>query len=101
MKGHLNSEFGEILVDADVIASFDLDAPELSDDLEAGEITGTIIGSVWIGDHYQYIVRTEDEEDFVCNTPYQWNIGDHVSVHVPPEKIALRLKKGLDSYVAE
>lgn len=89
------------LNDADVIASFDLDAPELSDDLEAGEITGTIIGSVWIGDHYQYIVRTENEEDFVCNTPYQWNIGDHVSVHVPPEKIALRLKKGLDSYVAE
>ena len=60
---------------------------------------GSIIGAVWIGDHYQYIVRNENEDDFVCNTPYAWNIGDKVSIKLPVSKISLRLKKGLDNYV--
>lgn len=87
------------LSDAEVVASFDLDSPELSDNLEEGEIQGSIIGAVWIGDHYQYIVRNENEDDFVCNTPYAWNIGDKVSIKLPVSKISLRLKKGLDNYV--
>ncbi len=87
--------------DAEVIASFDLDCAELSDNLEEGQIQGKIISAVWIGDHYQYIVRTESEDDFVANTPYAWNVDDEVSVKVPPKKIVLRLKKGLDNYVVE
>ena len=87
------------LSDAEVVASCDLDSPELSDNLEEGEIQGSIIGAVWIGDHYQYIVRNENEDDFVCNTPYAWNIGDKVSIKLPVSKISLRLKKGLDNYV--
>ena len=89
------------LTDADIIASFDLESPELSDNLEEGDVQGEIIGAVWIGDHYQYIVRNELEDDFVCNTPYAWNIGDKVSVKVPTNKISIRLKKGLDNYVVK
>jgi spermidine/putrescine transport system ATP-binding protein len=57
--------------------------PVLSDDLSQGHSQGTIVSSVWLGDHYQYIVRTDDEEDFIANTPYQWNEGDIVSVDIP------------------
>lgn len=87
------------LTDADVIASFDLDCAELSDNLEEGQIEGKIQSAVWIGDHYQYLVRNENEDDFVCNSTYAWNVGDEVSVKIPTEKISIRLKKGLDSYV--
>lgn len=86
------------LNDADVIATCDLDAVELSDNLENGEIVGRIVSSVWLGDHYQLLVRTEEEEDFVCNTPYTWNEGDEVAIHLPKEKIHLRLKKEISEY---
>lgn len=85
--------------DAEVVAEIALDKVELSDDLSNGESKGTVINSVWIGDHYQFIVRTDDEEDFVVNTPYNWNERDMVSVSVKKEDIKLRLKKDLDEYV--
>ncbi|MCQ2742574.1 MAG: ATP-binding cassette domain-containing protein [Bacilli bacterium] len=87
--------------DADVIAEIGLDQIDISDDLSSGQSQGTIIEMVWIGDHYQYIIRTDDEEDFVANSPYTWNENDTVSVSVKPEDIKLRLKKGLDEYVVE
>lgn len=86
------------LTDADVVATTTLDAPQLSDDLSAGTVSGHVISVVWIGDHYQYIVRTDEEEDFVVNTPYQWNENDAVSVKIESAKIRLRLKKDLDEY---
>jgi len=87
--------------DADVVAECGLDAPVLSDNLETGHSQGRIISSVWLGDHYQYLVRTDDEEDFVCNTPYQWNEGDTVAVDIPAESIRLRLKKDPENYVID
>lgn len=87
--------------DADVVAEVDLDKIELSDDLSVGVAQGRIVSSVWIGDHYQYIVRTEDDEDYVVNSPYTWNEGDMVSVSIDKKDIRLRLKGDLDSYVVE
>ena len=84
--------------DADVVAEVGLDKIELSDDLSYGQSQGRIVNAVWIGDHWQYIVRTDDDEDFVCNAPYTWNENDLVSVSIKPEDIRLRLKKGLDEY---
>jgi spermidine/putrescine transport system ATP-binding protein len=86
------------LTDAEVVASTSLEAPQLSDDLSLGHCTGRLINSVWQGDHYQDIVRTEDEEDFVINTPYQWNEGDVVSVDLKADDISLRLKKDISEY---
>ncbi len=85
--------------DAEVVAEVDLDKVELSDDLSLGQAKGTIIQSVWIGDHYQYIVRTEDEEDYVVNSPYSWNENDMVSISIKKEDIRLRLKLDADQYV--
>ena len=87
--------------DAKVVAECDLDAPILSDDLSQGHSQGTIVSSVWLGDHYQYIVRTDDEEDFICNTPYQWNEGDIVSVDIAVDDLHLKLKKDADEYVTD
>ena len=88
--------------DAEVIAEVDLDKIELSDNLSLEEgAKGRIINLVWIGDHYQYIVRTDEEEDYVVNTPYSWNQNDLVSVQIKPEDIRLRLKKSADEYVVD
>ncbi|HBB05642.1 MAG TPA: spermidine/putrescine ABC transporter ATP-binding protein, partial [Firmicutes bacterium] len=89
------------LSDAKVVASCSLEDPVISDNLEEGLAKGTIISAVWIGDHYQYLIRTEGEEDFLANSPYQWNVGDIVSVDIAKEKIKLRLKKDIGAYVVE
>jgi len=80
------------LYDFDVKAEVDMNDITISDNLEEGNITGHIIQSIWKGDHYQVIVRTEDEEDFILNTEYTWNENDLVSVSIPKDKIRLKAK---------
>lgn len=84
--------------DADVVAEIELADVKISDDPENGNASGTIISSIWKGDHYQVIVRTEIEEDYVLDTPYQYNEGDFVSISVDANKINLRLKGELSKY---
>ena len=84
-----------------VRATIPLDKVELSDDLDNGQSQGTIIEVVWIGDHYQYIVRTDDDEDFIVASDYSWNENDLVAIRVEKKDIALKLKKDLDSYEIE
>ncbi len=86
------------LTDIDVIASVDMKDIEISDNLEDGNITGQIIQMVWKGDHYQLIVRTIDEEDFVVDTVWTWNEFDTVSVKIDKSKIKLKLKEDLSKY---
>ena len=71
---------------------------EISDVLDEGNITGQIIQMVWKGDHYQLIVRTEDEEDFIVDTEWTWNELDTVSVKIDSSKIKLKLKEDLSKY---
>lgn len=61
-------------------------------------MTGQIVQMVWKGDHYQLIVRTEDEEDFVLDTEWTWNELDTVSIQIRPDKIRLKLKDDLSKY---
>ncbi len=86
------------LTNLNVVAEVDLKDIEISDDQDAGNITGQIVQMVWKGDHYQVIVRTEDEEDFVLDTEWTWNELDTVSVKVNPNKIKLKLKDDLSKY---
>ena len=65
----------------------------MSDDREEGGAEGNIISLIYKGDHYRYIVRTENEEDYVLASEDLWNENDHVSLIIPPEKIKLTLKK--------
>jgi len=86
------------LNDADVKADVEFVDVEISDDLDLGNTTGKIIQMIWKGDHYQYIIRTEDEEDFITNSEYTYNEGDIVSVSIDPSKIKLKIKGDINKY---
>ena len=83
------------LNDVDVIATIDFNKLEISDDKEAGQIKGHVISIIWIGDHYQVIVRTEKKKTLFLESPYLWNENDFVSVKVESEDISLKLKAEL------
>ncbi|MCR5078554.1 MAG: ABC transporter ATP-binding protein [Bacilli bacterium] len=83
---------------ASVRALVALDKIEISDDLSAGNAKGEIIEAVWKGDHYRYIIRTEEEEDYILDSTYSWNEKDLVSVIIKAEDIVLKLKKDLSEY---
>ena len=94
-EGYVITKEGEKidLKDVDVIAEVDMAKIQISDDPDAGEVMGHIIQIIYKGDHYQIIVRTdENEEDFIVDTDYTWNENDYVSVHIPAEYIKLKLK---------
>ena len=82
------------LTDVDVNVEVGLKDIEISDDQDVGGAVGNIISMIYKGDHYQLIVRTdENEEDFVFDTEDTWNENDRVSVIIPKEKIKLTLKQ--------
>ncbi|MBE7089508.1 MAG: ABC transporter ATP-binding protein [Clostridiales bacterium] len=95
-EGYLVTAEGERLdlTDVDVNVEVGLKDIEISDDAEAGGAIGNIVSIIYKGDHYQLIVRTdENEEDFVLDTEYTWNENDRVSVIIPKDKIKLTLKE--------
>lgn len=98
-EGYLISEKGikYDLNDADVIINIDMNDIEMSDNVDEGNVVGNIIQLVYKGDHYQYIVRTE-EEDFVIDSEWTWNELDMVSIKISPEKIKLKLKGDIKQY---
>ena len=61
---------------------------EMSDDADKGGTTGNIISLIYKGDHYQYIVRTENEYDFIFDDEDLWNENDFVSLIIPKENIS-------------
>jgi spermidine/putrescine transport system ATP-binding protein len=89
------------LNDADVIAEVGLGDIEISDVEDSGNVSGKIVDIVYKGDHYQVMVRTDVEEDFVIDTLYSWNIDDVVWVSIPKNKIKLTLKGDIKKYVIE
>ena len=89
------------LDDADVIAEIGLSDIEIVDGHDNGNANGVILQTMYMGDHYQVIVRTEEEEDFVVDTQDNWNEGDLVSVIVKPEHISLTLKGSIEKYEVE
>ncbi len=87
------------LTDADVKAIIGLNDIEVMDSEEDGTAAGTIVSIIYKGDHYQIIIRTDEDEDFVTNTEYTWNEFDRVSVKVESAKIKLVLKQEASQYV--
>ena len=86
------------LTDADVTVNIDMVDIEISDNLEEGNTIGEIIEMVYKGDHYQLVVRTDDEDDFVLDTEWTWNENDKVSIKIDPSKIKLTLKGDISKY---
>ena len=84
--------------DADVTATIPTTAFSISDDTDGANVTGEIITSVYKGDHYVVLVRSEDEEDYFVSTPYTFNPGDIVGLKVDTSSIKLKLRGDLTSY---
>lgn len=74
----------------EVIASFEPDDADMTDDAKNGDVEGTIISFYYIGDHYSYTVRSESEEDYVVSDEDLWNQGDRVGVILPEITITLK-----------
>ncbi|MDE6373534.1 MAG: ABC transporter ATP-binding protein [Clostridia bacterium] len=94
-EGYLMTAQGEKLdlTGVEVDVEVDTHDIEMSDDTAAGGVCGNIISMIYKGDHYRYIVRTEEnEEDYVLSCPDLWNTGDLVSIIIPKDKIKLKLK---------
>ncbi len=64
----------------------------MSDDPDEGGARGHIISLIYKSEYYRYIVRTENEEDYVLACEDLWNENDHVSLVIPKDKIRLTLK---------
>ena len=86
------------LDDADVIASIDFTDVQIVDGHDKGNVNGTVVETIYKGDHYAVLVRTAEEEDYILATDDTWNEGDLVSVIVEPSKIRLTLKGDLNKY---
>lgn len=94
-EGYLVTAGGEKLDLAGVEVNVEVDTHDIvmTDNVDEGGAKGNIISLIYKGDHYRYIVRTEEnEEDFVLSCPDLWNTGDLVGIIIPKEKIKLSLK---------
>ena len=93
-EGYIITQEGEKidLTDVDVIVKVGLKDIELTDVEEDGDVAGTVVSSIYKGDHYQLIIRTDNEEDFVVDTEYQYDENDRVFVKIAKDKINLTLK---------
>ena len=89
------------LTDADVKVEVGLKDIEIIDNEEDGIISGEIVSIIYKGDHYQIIIRTEEDEDFVVDTEWTWNENDKVSVLIPKDKIQMKLVKEAKEYVVD
>ena len=83
---------------AKLTVEFPKEKVELSDDTEASSITGVVCNPIYKGDHYAVLVKTEDDDTFIIDTPYTYNDGDQVSVIIHKEDIKIRLKGDIDEY---
>ena len=86
------------LTGAKLTLEIDRTKVQISDDTELGQIEGVVSLSIYKGDHYAIIVDTEDDESFVLDTEYEYNVGDKVSVTLPKDDIQIRLKGDISEY---
>lgn len=84
---------------ADVIAKVEPNGFQISDDTSEANATGRVISSVYKGDHYIILVRSEEEEDFFVSTPYTFNVDDIVGITAEKSAIKLKLRGDISDYV--
>ena len=92
--GYLITAKGEKLdlTDTEVNVEVGLHDITMSDNLDEGGARGNIISMIYKSEYYRYIVRTENEEDYVLACEDTWNENDLVSLSIPKDKIKLTLK---------
>ena len=63
----------------------------MSDDAEAGIVSGKITTFFYKGDHYTYTIRNHSGNEYVADDPDLWNQGDKVSIAFAPEDFVFTL----------
>ena len=94
-EGYLITASGESIDLTGVEVEVEVETQDITmtDNEDEGGAQGNIISMIYKGDHYRYIVRTEEnEEDYVLSCPDLWNTGDMVGIIIPADKIKLKLK---------
>ncbi len=93
-EGYLITQKGEKLdlTDTEVNVEVGLHDITMSDDPDVGGAQGNIISLIYKSEYYRYIVRTENEEDYVLACEDLWNENDRVSLIIPKDKIRMTLK---------
>lgn len=93
-EGYLITAKGEKIDLTDVAVNVEVGLHDItmSDNHEEGGALGHIISIVWKSEYYRYIVRTENEEDYVLACEDLWNENDEVSLIIPKDRIKLTLK---------
>lgn len=76
-----------------VIISIKPEDIKMSDDEESGIICGHIISLIYKGDHYSYVVRTDEDIDIVVDDEDLWNMDDYVSLNIDKDSFNFSLKK--------
>ncbi len=76
-----------------VIASIQPGDIELSDNIDEGLVSGRIINLIYKGDHYSYVVRTEEGYDLIVDDEDLWNMDDQVGLILPEDKLKFTVKR--------
>ena len=66
---------------------------QMTDLVDEGLVDGYISNLIYKGDHYSYVIHADIEQDFIVDDEYLWNMGDHVGLVMPIEKMSFSLKK--------
>ena len=75
-----------------VIVSIQPEDITMTDQVEEGIVHGYIRNLIYKGDHYSYVIHTEDvEQDFVVDDEYLWNMDDHVGLMMQVEKMTYEI----------
>ena len=64
---------------------------QMTDDISAGNVDGYISNLIYKGDHYSYVIHTDHDQDFIADDEYLWNMGDHVGLIMPVDKMTFKL----------
>jgi len=81
-----------------VTADIPFSAIELYGDDTEGQLEGWVVSCIYKGDHYQVIVRTESEEDFIIDTEYSFDAGTKLMMKIDGTKIKLKLRGDITDY---
>ncbi len=68
-----------------------VEAISMSDDQEGTRACGNIINLIYKGDHYNYLIKTDNGFEYVLDDEYLWNENDYVSIIIPKEAIKLTM----------
>ncbi len=76
-----------------IMASIGPENIDMTDRVEDGLVDGYISNLIYKGDHYSYVIHTDLGQDFVVDDEDLWNMGDHVGLIMPVDKMDFKVRR--------